>query len=447
MKKTILTALILSLIPLVSYSMPGLQVSENNRYLKTEDGKPFFWLGETAWWMTFKLRKKEIAHYFKDRKEKGYTVIQGPCALWYHSGKPNATEKETWYGNVAWENAENLKPFVGGETNVDEPNEAYWQYYDYIVETAEDHGLYLMFVTLWEQHVALFTVEQHYALGRFLGERYKHHSHLIWSLGGEVSSPKTVDSEKLASLARGIEEGRKGGVQQIVMMHSSGVRTSHFYHAESFNQINNDQEAYGSKGLYEHMWKDWDKEPTKPTFVIETSYEGVEGVGAFETRRAAYCSVFAGGIGFGYGANAVWQFWRGGGDPDYGSADPVKVYREEMEYDGAKQMEHLKNLIMERPNFFDREPKQALLLSVTDDSLTKPIVCTDNKEYVMVYIPDGKAVEIDTSVLKRSKLRIRKFNPRNGEYIVVEAEIENAGSYVTPDLEENDWVVLIEKSS
>uniref|UniRef100_UPI003F6C1154 apiosidase-like domain-containing protein n=1 Tax=Polaribacter sp. TaxID=1920175 RepID=UPI003F6C1154 len=30
-----------------------LQVSENDHYFQTEDGKPFFWLGDTGW-LTFK---------------------------------------------------------------------------------------------------------------------------------------------------------------------------------------------------------------------------------------------------------------------------------------------------------------------------------------------------------------------------------------------------------
>jgi len=30
-------------------SLPRLRVSENTRFLVTADGRPFFWLGDTAW--------------------------------------------------------------------------------------------------------------------------------------------------------------------------------------------------------------------------------------------------------------------------------------------------------------------------------------------------------------------------------------------------------------
>jgi hypothetical protein len=33
-------------------ALPRIEVSPNGRFLITENGKPFFWLGDTGWWMT-----------------------------------------------------------------------------------------------------------------------------------------------------------------------------------------------------------------------------------------------------------------------------------------------------------------------------------------------------------------------------------------------------------
>ena len=52
-----------------------LRVSENHRYLKNGN-TPFFWLGDTAWLLFARLRPEEARVYLKNRKEKGYTVIQ-----------------------------------------------------------------------------------------------------------------------------------------------------------------------------------------------------------------------------------------------------------------------------------------------------------------------------------------------------------------------------------
>ena len=41
-----------------------------------EDGKPFFWLGDTAWLLFEKLSAEEIKYYLSDRAEKGFNVVQ-----------------------------------------------------------------------------------------------------------------------------------------------------------------------------------------------------------------------------------------------------------------------------------------------------------------------------------------------------------------------------------
>ena len=51
------------------------QVSENRRFI-TRDGKPFFWLGDTAWELFHRLSKEDATYYFKKRSEQGFTVIQ-----------------------------------------------------------------------------------------------------------------------------------------------------------------------------------------------------------------------------------------------------------------------------------------------------------------------------------------------------------------------------------
>ena len=41
--------------PAASSALPRLKVSENHRYLVTDDGRPFFWLGDTAWELFHRL--------------------------------------------------------------------------------------------------------------------------------------------------------------------------------------------------------------------------------------------------------------------------------------------------------------------------------------------------------------------------------------------------------
>lgn len=61
--------LLLSLFGLLLYSFSGkkesktpqLKVSENHRFLTDADGKPFFWLGDTGWFLFSKLTREMAA--------------------------------------------------------------------------------------------------------------------------------------------------------------------------------------------------------------------------------------------------------------------------------------------------------------------------------------------------------------------------------------------------
>ena len=43
--------------------LPKLKVSENHRFLVTESGQPFFWLGDTAWELFHRLTREDAEHY------------------------------------------------------------------------------------------------------------------------------------------------------------------------------------------------------------------------------------------------------------------------------------------------------------------------------------------------------------------------------------------------
>src|SRR5436190_13794254 len=101
------TALFLTLLVLTQMlpAAPRLKVSENKRFLVTEDGKPFFWLGDTAWELFHRLNREEADLYLKTRAEQGFTVIQS-VALAEFDGLtvPNA------YGDKPLTDNDPLKP-------------------------------------------------------------------------------------------------------------------------------------------------------------------------------------------------------------------------------------------------------------------------------------------------------------------------------------------------
>ena len=46
-------------------------VSANGHFLQYKDGRPFFWLGDTAWNLFQRLDREEAERYLENRREKG----------------------------------------------------------------------------------------------------------------------------------------------------------------------------------------------------------------------------------------------------------------------------------------------------------------------------------------------------------------------------------------
>lgn len=110
-----------------------LKVSDNKRFLVHENGKPFYWLGDTAWELFHRLNREEADKYLKNRAEKGFTVIQA-VALAELDGvrDPNP------YGEIPLENNDPTKP-----------REAYFKHVDYIIDRAAELGLYIALLPTW----------------------------------------------------------------------------------------------------------------------------------------------------------------------------------------------------------------------------------------------------------------------------------------------------------
>src|SRR5688500_12421184 len=64
------------LLTLAAEAAPQLKLSKNKRFLVTADGKPFFYLGDTAWELFHRLNREQADRYLEDRAKKNFTVIQ-----------------------------------------------------------------------------------------------------------------------------------------------------------------------------------------------------------------------------------------------------------------------------------------------------------------------------------------------------------------------------------
>jgi Protein of unknown function (DUF4038)/Putative collagen-binding domain of a collagenase len=437
-----------------SHPLPQLQVAPDKKHFQTSDGKPFFWLGDTGWFLFIKLNREESLRYLDTRQQQGYNVIQ---VMVLHDLK-HAVNR---YGDSAITNNNAATPITTPGNDPSKPDEYdFWDHADFVIDAAAERGLYMALVPVWGTNVKNGWVsrEQAKTYASFLANRYKNKSNIIWLNGGDIPGSDSLQTWKIiGETINAIDNNH------LITFHPRGRTTSsRWFHNEpwlDFNMFQSGHRNYAqdtSKGethYGEDNWKyieeDFARKPLKPTLDGEPSYEGIP-QGLHDTtqpywndddlRRYAYWSVFSGAAGFTYGHNAVMQFYR---SDDKGRAYGAKKYWEEAMTDsGALQMKHLKELMM---NFsFEREPDQSLIIN--NGQRYDRAVAIRGKEYAFIYTYTGNKLKIDAKKLNVKEIYAMWFNPRTAAFSELGKFVTNALPEFDPPGEPapgNDWVLIL----
>lgn len=442
--------------------LPRLKVSENKRFLVTTEGKPFFYLGDTAWELFHRLNREEADRYLKNRADKGFTVIQA-VALAELDGlnAPNA------YGHRPLLNNDPTTPDVKDGAQND-----YWDHVDYIVRKAESLGLYIGFLPTWGDKFnkkwgigpEVFTAQNAEVYGEWLGRRHKNASNIIWILGGDRPLDTESHKEIIRAMANGLRRG-DGGVHLMTFHPTGGATSSQHLHADDWLDFNMRQNGHVAEftGRYDKTREDYDRTPTKPVLDGEPIYEDhpisfkAKELGhsvASDVRRPLYWNLFTGAFGHTYGHHSVWQMWQPGREP---KNNPLMSWTEALDQPGAAQMQHGRRLMESRP-FLTRIPDDSLLVAHKPDQAEIPtavpgagakrFVATRDVEgsYAMIYAPTGRKFNVNLTKLTGEKLRGWWFNPRDGKATLIGVWSKTAErEFITPTPGEDwDWVLVLD---
>lgn len=398
-----------------------LLVSDEGRYLKHENGTPFFWLGETGWLLPERLDRDEASHYLEQCRQRAYNVVQVQTL--------NAVPSFNSYGQSSM-------PFGFDFKEINQKGVyGYWDHMDYIIRTAARKGIYIGMVCVWGGPVKAghMNVEEARAYGTFLAERYKDDPNIVWIIGGDIQGD--VKPEVWEALATSI---RKIDDKHLMTFHPRGRTSSaDWFHDRQwldFNMFQSGHRRYGQRkgdGYYpieenteEDNWRFVERglaaTPTKPILDAEPSYEDIpHGLheehearwGAADVRRYAYWSVFAGSFGHTYGHNSIMQFYKPG---VAGSFYPSRYWYDCLEDPGFNQMQYLKKLMLAFP-FFERVPDQSIIAGVNGERYDR-LIATRGKDYLLVYNYTARPMEIDLSKISGAKKKVWWFNPSDGTY-------------------------------
>ncbi len=396
-----------------------LIVDESNRYLKHENGTPFFWLGETGWYLPARLNRDEAEYYLEQCRQKGYNVVQVMVM--------NTMPAINTYGKWALPDGFNFK-------NIDKKGEyGYWEHMDYIIQAAERKGIYIGMVCVWGSPVqqGKMSVSEAEKYGNFLANRYKNSPNIIWFIGGDIRGD--VKTEVWNSLAKSI---RSVDNSHLMTFHPRGrTMSGTWFHNEpwlDFNMFQSGHRRYGQRmgdGEYpieenteEDNWRFVERSfeliPLKPVIDGEPIYENIpQGLHDpnevrwkdYDVRRYAYWAVFAGAFGHTYGNNSIMQMKKDGIGGAYGADEP---WYEALNNPGMNQMKYLKNLMLTLP-FFDRIPDQSVI-DGTNGTQHDRIIATRGNDYLLVYNYTARFMNIDLTKISGAKKKAWWYNPIDG---------------------------------
>ena len=429
-----------------------LRVSDNGRFLIREDGSPFFWLADTAWELTHKATRSEIIHYLEKRKSQGFNVIQ-TVALAELDG-------------LHTPNREGQLPLLHDDPG--QPNPAYFALIDFSLRKADSLDMFLALLPTWGDKLykdswgtgpEVFTPENAYTYGKWLGNRYRDTQNIIWILGGDRNPREgSRDVEIWNRMASGILDGVSHPEKALMSFHPqprADGGSSHWFHGEAWLDFNMHQTGHCTDHpSFLKIRHDYALSPTKPVLDGEPLYEdhpncfNARELGYSlprDIRRIMYWNVFAGAFGQTYGCHDVWQ-WHRAGDP--GINGPLRPWDLALDLPVANQVQYLKNLMLSRP-FLSRIPDPGLIAGSNEENENYVAATRDESgRYAMWYFPSGKGIQIDLSLLGGASFRSWWYDPRTGTSFKGPALEATAVAEITPPSSGpgQDWVFVVDRA-
>jgi len=434
-----------------------LVVSSDGRRLERADGRPWFWLGDTAWALLSRLGREDTERYFANRRAKGFTVIQAVAAMGYNQpiDMPNV------YGHAAFVDGDPTRLATSADGSED-----FWTHVDFVIDAAARHGLYIGLLPLWGYYVGgnqgspvVFNADNAHVYAEWIAERYKGRPNIIWINGGDVAGDENgqTDIDIWRIFGRTI---KSVDPDHLMTFHPAGKHSSATLFGDDdwldFNMI---QTGHSARHLPNDLaiTEGYERAGAKPIVDGEPPYEDhpvrwnpSNGFfGPADVRQAAYWSLFAGAFGHTYGHVNVWRFnvpgvVRGNDRFEMQDLDWAEV----IDRPGAYQMKYVRNLMLSRPAA-GRVPDQSMLTEPQGEG-GGHLRATRGDGFAMAYSPWGRTIDVDLRSLPWSESVAWLYDPRTGASQPIDVpRHDGTYSFDLPGepMEANDWVLVIDDAS
>ena len=413
--------------------MQTLHVHTDRRHLETADGNRLYLIGDTAWELFHALNREEASFYLRTRASQGYNMIQAVVLAELDGLEtPNALGRFPLHRNKngQWDPA---LPDTDGEYS-------YFDHVEFIVSLAEELGLYIgmlptwgdKYNRLWGKGPEVFTEENAFAYGRFLGERFRHHNNLLWILGGDRPLTEESHHRIIDAMAHGLKAGDGG--KFLMTFHPCGAQSSSAYvHGRDWLDFHMMQSGHGSPSpwCFDMMAADYGREDWIPVMDGEPCYEDhpinfqpEKGYyDAYDVRRAAFWNLFGGACGNTYGHHSIWQMKREP-EPYCPNTWQVALFRP-----GAQWIRIYRDFIRDH-DLTGLRPVYDIVEGNTHDCNYVAGMVSDKTAYL--YIPCGLGGRLNRDALPFTPTEAVLFEPASGICSPAAVHLAEDGSFSIP---------------
>ena len=372
--------------PPQSASFP-LHVSSDGRTLEDNRGTTFLINGDTGWSLMVGTTKAEAQLYLDNRSANGFNAVIANLIDRGFGGPPNAE------GNA---------PFAS-ETNWTTINPAYFDHAAWVIDRARERGILMLLKPAhigsgcngpgWCDQMRAQSVEVLRSYGRFLGDRFRNHTNIVWVNGGDADARRFGLSSRVNAIAEGIRERAPNHLQTA---HCSRGNSAIECYDEPWLDVNS---TYSScDGTLRATRNDWERTPPRVFFYIEGRYEN-EGasLGCLIDQHA--WSVLGGSTGHIYGNGDIWEFPSG--------------WQNDLDTAGVAAMRNLARLFRSRSDagFVPDHEGDLLQGGGGNDAIA---AVADGGASLLVYVPSSRSLLVDVSPVTGGQARAWWFDPVDG---------------------------------
>ncbi|MBI1298025.1 DUF4038 domain-containing protein [bacterium] len=375
--------------------MPNWDVSPTQDYL-LQDGRPFFYLADTAWAAFSNLSIADWARYLAYRKMQGFTAMQ-------ISILPITHDTSMGPGNV-----DPFLPDADGNWDFNRYNEDYFAKAETMVQMTVDQGLVPVLGILWCSYVPGTRCSQNspvasampfdamQAYAGYAAKRFKPYNPMFFISGDTHFESPEEEPYYMAAL----EAVKAVCPDALLTMHLSprGDLPRSFMDVVDFYMYQSGHHAEHLDRPYLFGEKFSAYPVKRPIVNSEPPYEGHGRVGertrfnAFDIRKATWQSLLSGAkMGVTYGAHGVWSFHHRGLNflNAHRSFEPFS-WDEALTLPGAWDVGFAKWLF-ETYNLFETEPASILR---NEDPEIRAAASPDHS-IVAVYVPYTFDLDLD----------------------------------------------------